>query len=201
MVSVHPDGSLTPGSVDLVVLPEMALSGYMFSTPASILPYLETPGKGPTSLLASALAARLRCYVIAGYPEALGSEAPGGSRNPNGSASASVSTSASAKPSSSTTASPPPALKQVQAEAEGVGYNSALIADPSGAVVGNYRKTFRFETDKNWARRGDGFAFFDLPEPLGRVAVGICMGVLCYCRKGRLHADINPEDFVGMFNG
>jgi protein N-terminal amidase len=120
----------------------MALSGYMFATPAAIAPYLEPPKTGPTARLATALAARLRCYVVAGYPEAI--------------------------PDAKVT-------KEVEAEGLGVGYNSAVLAGPEG-VIGNYRKTFRFETDKTWAREGDGFAFFDLPEPLGRVGVGICMG-------------------------
>lgn len=116
----------------------------MFAAPAAILPYLEEPKTGPTSVLATALAARLRCYVVAGYPEAI----PGANA----------------------------VKKEVEAEALGVGYNSAVLAAPDGTVVGNYRKTFRFETDKTWAREGDGFAYFDLPAPLGRVAIGICMG-------------------------
>ncbi|KAL1409625.1 hypothetical protein Q8F55_003621 [Vanrija albida] len=155
--------SLQPGSIDLLVLPEMALSGYVFTTPQSILPYLEARETGPTSRLACILAERLRCHVIAGYPEALepaeGEEAG---------------TAVGAK------------LKEAEAWGLGVGYNSAVVAGPSG-VIGNYRKTFRFETDKNWAREGDGFKFFDLPEPLGRVAVGICM-------------DLNPQDFVAPWN-
>ncbi|CAK9786263.1 carbon-nitrogen hydrolase [Cutaneotrichosporon oleaginosum] len=136
---------LAPGALDLLVLPEMALSGYMFATPAAIAPYLETPG-GPTARLATALASRLKCYVVAGYPEAI----PGADID------------------------------------LGVGYNSAVLAGPEG-VIGNYRKTFRFDTDKTWAREGDGFAFFDLPQPLGRVGVGICM-------------DLNPRDFIAPWN-
>ena len=27
---------------------------------------------------------------------------------------------------------------------------------------------------------GDGFRYFDLPEPIGRIAVGICMGKCCH---------------------
>ena len=83
-------------------------------------------------------------------------------------------------------------MKALEGEGTGVGYNSAVIVGPGGKVVGNYRKSFRFETDKNWAREGkhlrlgivgvtandvgDGFKYFDLGEPLGRTAVGICMG-------------------------
>jgi protein N-terminal amidase len=45
-------------------------------------------------------------------------------------------------------------MKALEGEGTGVGYNSAVIVGPSGEVVGNYRKSFRFETDKNWAREG-----------------------------------------------
>lgn len=146
---------MKPGHVDLLVLPEMCLSGYVFNSPISILPYLEAPRIGPTSHLARALATRLGCHVIAGYPELIPS---------------------SASPSPSPTITTDTAPKEMEGEALGVGYNSAVIVSPTGEVVGNYRKTFRFETDKTWAREGDGFQYFDLSEPLGRVAVGICMG-------------------------
>ena len=108
----------------------MALSGYMFTKPTSIVPYLEPQRIGPTSLLARSLARRLRCHVIAGYPEAL----------------------PSAEGSSSEYEARE--VKDVESEGAGVGWNSAVIVDPSGEVIGNYRKTFRFETDKNWAKEG-----------------------------------------------
>ncbi|ORY31960.1 carbon-nitrogen hydrolase [Naematelia encephala] len=152
------------GSIDLLVLPEMALSGYMFQTPASILPYLEPQRIGTTSLLARSLARRIGCHVVAGYPESL--EVPtvteGGKTAGEGGT-------------------------DVEEEGEGVGWNSAVLIGPSGEVLGNYRKTFRFETDKNWAKEGDGFTHFDLPEPLGRVAIGICM-------------DMNPKDFIAPWD-
>jgi protein N-terminal amidase len=68
----------------LIVLPEMALSGYMFSTPTSILPYLEPTTAGPTTKLAQALAKRLKCHVVAGYPEALPSQQAGSSSSGDG---------------------------------------------------------------------------------------------------------------------
>lgn len=165
---------MKPGQVDLLVLPEMCLSGYVFNSPISILPYLEAPRIGPTSLLARALATRLGCHVIAGYPEAIPSSDP---------------------PASSPTKIADTAPKELEGEGIGVGYNSAVIMSPTGEVVGNYRKTFRFETDKNWAREGDGFQYFDLSEPLGRVALGICMGesflsTLSSCPG---HADFHPN--------
>ncbi|RXK37312.1 protein N-terminal amidase [Tremella mesenterica] len=160
--------SIRPGSLDLLVLPEMCLSGYIFPNPSSILPYLEIQGTGPTSMLAKSLARRLKCYVIAGYPEAL------------------PTTSVPTSQFSISKLETPKSEKEVE-EDEGVGYNSAMVVSPSGEVVGNYRKTFRFDTDKNWAREGDGFRYFDLPEPLGRVAIGICM-------------DMNPRDFIAPWD-
>ena len=163
----------------------MALSGYMFTAPTSILPYLEEPRVGPTSLIARALAQRLKCHVIAGYPEALPTAAVDtsnddvvipptdktgeGSSTPNPSAGENDAVEGDAGPSS---------MKDLGGEATGVGYNSAMVVAPNGDVVGNYRKTFRFQTDMNWAREGEGFKYFDLPEPLGRTVVGICMGEL-----------------------
>ena len=161
---------LQHGSLDLLVLPEMALSGYVFSNPTSILPYLEHPTTGPTSTLAKSLAKRIGCHVIAGYPEVLeGSLAAQPPLTPSTSFSSS-----SALPSSASTSSPPSfrssekpenqsgededtgpsSMKALEGEALGVGYNSAVVVSPGGEVIGNYRKTFMFETDKNWARAG-----------------------------------------------
>jgi protein N-terminal amidase len=115
----------------------MALSGYMFATPTSILPYLEPTTSGPTTHLAQSLAKRLNCHVVAGYPEALPSAPQPGSSSGSGSGE-----------------SGPKEMKALEGEGTGVGYNSAVIVGPDGKVVGNYRKSFRFETDKNWAREG-----------------------------------------------
>lgn len=132
--------SLRPDSIDLLVLPEMALSGYIFPTPTSILPYLEPQRIGPTSLLCRNLAKRLRCHVIAGYPETLGFEDAQDAGTSTSDADRSEQKSGG---------------DEVKKEAEGVGWNSALLVNKDGEVVGNYRKTFRFETDKNWAREGE----------------------------------------------
>jgi protein N-terminal amidase len=182
--------SLEPGSLDLLVLPEMCLSGYMFNSATAILPYLEPPRIGPTSLLARSLARRLRCHVVAGYPEALptapvdtdadrkinntSTTARSGSANEADASGEASTSNLSLEETVSDTG--PPAMKELEGEGTGVGYNSAVIVGPQGDVVGNYRKTFRFDTDKSWAREGEGFRHFDLPEPLGRTAVGICMG-------------------------
>lgn len=149
---------LQPGSVDLLVLPEMALSGYMFSSPSSILPYLEQPRIGPTSLLARDLATRLRCHVVAGYPEAANTDPATSDDQQLSGLDATGAGPSSSRPrvgSLSAADAGPPSMKELEGEALGVGYNSAVLVAPRGEVLGNYRKTFLFETDKNWARPGE----------------------------------------------
>ena len=53
-------------------------------------------------------------------------------------------------------------------------YNSALVVNGSGDVVGNYRKSFLYYTDETWALEG-GRGFFKREIlGLGNVALGIC---------------------------
>jgi protein N-terminal amidase len=49
-------------------------TGYVFHGPEDVRPFAEQPRTGPTSTFVSELAARLRCHVMAGYPEALPAE-------------------------------------------------------------------------------------------------------------------------------
>ncbi|KAJ5317596.1 hypothetical protein PENANT_c038G01901 [Penicillium antarcticum] len=54
---------------DVLVLPEMALTGYNFPSLEAITPYLEIYGEGPSSSWARETAKRLQCTVCVGYPE------------------------------------------------------------------------------------------------------------------------------------
>jgi protein N-terminal amidase len=56
----------------------MIFSGYVFRDAVHITPYLETPYNGPTSSFCSNLALRVRCYVLAGYPEKMETNRHGG---------------------------------------------------------------------------------------------------------------------------
>ncbi|KAJ4388735.1 hypothetical protein N0V93_006195 [Gnomoniopsis smithogilvyi] len=56
-------------SLDLLVVPEMAFSGYNFKSLQHILPCLEYEGTGVTSLWARTVALKHNCHVIVGYPE------------------------------------------------------------------------------------------------------------------------------------
>jgi len=52
-------------------------------------------------------------------------------------------------------------------------YNTASVIDPSGAVVGRYRKMFPFRPYEHGISAGDEFLVFDVPE-VGRFGVSIC---------------------------
>ncbi|KAG4414840.1 hypothetical protein IFR04_012028 [Cadophora malorum] len=57
------------GELDLLVLPELAFSGYNFRSLQHISPYLEPSGSGITALWARTTALKYDCVVTAGYPE------------------------------------------------------------------------------------------------------------------------------------
>ncbi|KAJ5199077.1 Carbon-nitrogen hydrolase [Penicillium cf. griseofulvum] len=54
---------------DILVLPELAMTGYNFPSLEAIEPYLEPAGDGPSASWARETARRLRCKVCIGYPE------------------------------------------------------------------------------------------------------------------------------------
>ncbi|KAL0943977.1 N-terminal amidase [Colletotrichum truncatum] len=58
-----------PEGLDLLVLPELAFSGYNFKSLQQISPFLEPSGSGITSLWARTTALKYNCKVVAGYPE------------------------------------------------------------------------------------------------------------------------------------
>ncbi|OAA41916.1 N-terminal amidase [Beauveria brongniartii RCEF 3172] len=55
--------------LDLLVLPELAFTGYNFKSLNQIAPYFEPSGSGIASLWARTVALKYNCTVIAGYPE------------------------------------------------------------------------------------------------------------------------------------
>ncbi|KAK7427009.1 hypothetical protein QQZ08_006436 [Neonectria magnoliae] len=58
-----------PDDLDLLVLPELAFSGYNFKSLQDIAPFLEPSGSGITSLWARTIALKYNCNVVVGYPE------------------------------------------------------------------------------------------------------------------------------------
>ncbi len=83
-------------------------------------------------MFCASLAARLRCYVVAGYPERL-------------------------KPEEVRRVVLPASDHENGTEAreiDKVGANAAALYGPDGEFVGDYRKTNLYETDMTWARAG-----------------------------------------------
>ncbi|KAK3637131.1 hypothetical protein LTR56_013863 [Elasticomyces elasticus] len=58
-----------PARIDLLVLPELAFSGYNFPSLEAITPFLEPTASGVSTQWAITTARRLHCHVILGYPE------------------------------------------------------------------------------------------------------------------------------------
>ncbi|KAK4514275.1 uncharacterized protein ATC70_001866 [Mucor velutinosus] len=57
------------GDMDILLLPEMAFTGYVFKSLQEISPFLEDCETGPSVMWAKKQAMRLECYVIVGYPQ------------------------------------------------------------------------------------------------------------------------------------
>lgn len=57
--------------IDLLVLPELAITGYNFKSRQEIEPHLSELGKGPSASLASELSRKFHCHTVIGYPEKL----------------------------------------------------------------------------------------------------------------------------------
>lgn len=133
-----------PQDIDLLVLPELAFSGYNFKSLGHISPHLELGDAGITAAWSRQAALRYDCVVVAGYPEKI---------DP---------------------------VKSWPADPEY--YNSAIIMDGDGDVVGNYRKSHLYYTDETWALEGPSGFWTGHVQPLGHMVVGICM-------------DINPYKF------
>ncbi|CAO3702873.1 unnamed protein product [Rhizopus stolonifer] len=63
-----------PGDIEVLVLPEMAFTGYVFKGIEEIKPYLEDSKTGPTVNWSKTQAKRLSCFVIVGYPQIEGDQ-------------------------------------------------------------------------------------------------------------------------------
>ena len=59
---------LKPGT-ELVVLPELAFTGYNFATTESIIPFAESSVDGKTLQFLKEQAQKHKVYIVAGFPE------------------------------------------------------------------------------------------------------------------------------------
>lgn len=141
-----------PSDLDLLVLPELAFTGYNYPSYESIKPYLEPTTAGVTTKWAISTAKRLGCHVIAGYPE-LSTE---------------IDETAQTSTDENVTG---PIHKR---------YNSTVTVSPTGEILANYRKSFLYYTDESWATEGSTGFFCDTLGSLGKVSLGICMDINPY---------------------
>ncbi|KAL8927952.1 MAG: hypothetical protein Q9208_002027 [Pyrenodesmia sp. 3 TL-2023] len=129
-------------NLDLLVLPELAFTGYNHPSLRSIKPHLEPPIQGPSTQWALRTAARLQCLVTVGYPEI-------------------------ASPSPPSPSALRPTMIDLGPGREGyytlTAYNAVVTVNPSGEVVARYRKSNLYYTDEVWAQEGpDGFVTHDV---------------------------------------
>ncbi|KAK2761180.1 Carbon-nitrogen hydrolase [Arachnomyces sp. PD_36] len=148
--------------LDLLVLPEMAFTGYNFPSSKAIAPYMEPPQDGPSTKWAQSTSKRLNCVVCVGYPEL--------KKLPQ--------TEDSGK------------VNDTENTTTNRYYNSAIITNQTGESLFNYRKRFLYYTDETWAEEGDipwgGLSLpIDSPQqsPTANqipTSVGICMDINPY---------------------
>jgi len=159
------------GDLNLLVLPEMAFSGYCFKDRTEVEPFAESATDGATATWCRQTARRLGCHVACGFPEALPPHpqplSPGGERGEKG---------------------PPPHPQPLSPGGERgvILYNAMILVDPAGETVHVHRKHFLYTTDETWASEGPGFTCMDVPG-LGHCAFAICM-------------DFNPKQFKAPFD-
>lgn len=127
-------------------------SGYVFPDATSISPFLEERCVGPTSRFCSALAARLHCYVVAGYPERLSPVELEHAEITHGDGSG---------------------TNKEDKEDKKVGANAAVLYGPDGVFVGDYRKTNLYETDMSWARPGMCVSLYTTASTMRRVCTAV----------------------------
>jgi protein N-terminal amidase len=193
--------------VDLVVLPELALTGYVFESREELDPLLEDSStfSPPRPISGPALSSDAAAFISACRSSCVASDHP--SLNlaahvaqqlqchvvigfpERGSPDHDQAIRATA--AGATAVSAPYDARPIEHRAEPTAiearaaYNSAALMAPDGSLLHVFRKHFLFETDEKWAVQGSGFQTLRLPA-LGTVCVAICM-------------DLNPFRFTAPF--
>jgi protein N-terminal amidase len=149
----------------MLVLPEMALTGYIFKDNAAVQHLLEDPYSkeekaSPSLQLAKQLAIRLQCYVVIGCPVKLSSAHEEVLKDV---------LHHDARPADLVNGP-----TEVPAKDSDGCFNAALLVDAQGQLVHVFRKHFSYKDDKTWACEGPGFQCVTLPR-FGKVCIAICM--------------------------
>lgn len=136
--------------IDIIVLPECALIGYLFDDAETIFPLAESQDGWHFTQLSS-IAKRFNSYVICGYCEKA--------------------------PIPKTSATEKYDKTDVK---NWLLYNSAMLIDRQGNFQHNYRKTFRFTPDIRYYTKGQGFSTTTIKNLCGtdlKISIAICMDV------------------------
>ena len=162
--------------VHILLLPEMAFSGYCFDDVADVSRVAETDD-GPTVRWCAKHAVRLGCTVLCGYPRRVP-----GAKIPNEGVAEAV----------------------ADAGADAL-YNALVAVGPDGNTLTHYHKSFLYVVDKTWADEGSGFVCVDVPvrrAPLGGEGGGVAEGTESGAREYAfvratlgVCMDINPREF------
>ncbi|MCJ1275604.1 Carbon-nitrogen hydrolase [Puttea exsequens] len=162
----------TLSQIDLLVLPELAFTGYNYPSLSAILPYLEPTASGCSTVWAKATAAHFNCIVTIGYPELYAATS-------------------SLEPISNTSSS---------LTYQPTAYNSTITVSPAGKILAHYRKTHLYYTDETWAQEspsgwlttGVVFEPNTKPDEELQAAFGICMDLNSY----KFQAEWNAYEFA-----
>ncbi|KAF3482515.1 N-terminal amidase [Arthroderma uncinatum] len=175
--------------LDLLVLPEMAFSGYNFPSLKAVRPYLEPSEAGPSARWARSVAQKLGSVVAVGYPEICpsiqGKSPLQGNTEGNG----------------------------AQSEDEHR-FNSLIVVKESGETLVNYRKHHLYYTDDPWAHEGESHesGFFSmplataaLPQKISRDSNGSVPDMPSFPRNEipttvGICMDINPYKFIAPYS-
>ena len=176
-----------PGPIDLLVLSELALTGYNFPSFEAIRPHLEPTGRGSSSIWAKKTAAKYKCIISVGYPELkrdsveaevelkINDQNAGNADDTHGKSltNGAISPPGQEEQPNGQPTSPPRQLQEQ--EERPTAYNSTITVSPAGAILAHYRKTHLYYTDETWAKEGPaGFTTTDLVFPSRDNVQGEC---------------------------
>ncbi|KAI5957601.1 NTA1 [Candida theae] len=182
---------------DLVVLSELAITGYNFASAKHIEPFLESckPPYGASLGFARELSLKYGCFTVVGYPERGNAEAA--------EAAEAAAAAATSNGFEHTSANEGSRLKQGQEE---VIYNSCAVFNRSGELIHNYRKTFLYETDEQWGcleNPHKGFPPVQLSfnkKEMSTTSVSNDDGTNSILTNFGICMDLNPYKFEAPFN-
>ncbi|SCZ99266.1 BZ3500_MvSof-1268-A1-R1_Chr3-1g05914 [Microbotryum saponariae] len=173
--------TLPKDQLDLLVLPEMAFTGYCFDWRSDIEPFLEVPGAGPTFRWASKSGPSLQGYRLCCIVSA--------DADPDLAPLVVSSFDLAIRLGCYVLVGVPERRSHSKAS------NSPLIVTPQGELFATYRKHFLYETDESWATEGKAFQTYVLPFPPSSSHRGqdftICPSICM---------DLNPKGFIAPFD-